>query len=123
MIRLTLPLPPNGNHYKGVTKTGRTYVTHEAVAYRKAVAGHALAAGVREPIAALVCLQIQIWRARKAGDLDGFLKVLLDAMQGSVYVNDSQIRALSVFMGDDKANPRVEVEAEEIVIPEPTIHG
>ena len=52
-----------------------------------------------------------IWfRARKAGDIDGILKVVLDSLQGVVYKNDSQITRLVVEKHDDKKNPRIELE-------------
>jgi Holliday junction resolvase RusA-like endonuclease len=39
--------------------------------------------------------------------------VALDALQGSLYLNDSQIVALHLYRYDDKANPRIEVSVQD----------
>ena len=56
-----------------------------------------------------VAVTIDVFRARKSGDIDNFCKVLLDALQGIFYVNDAQIRRLTVTMADDKQDPHVEI--------------
>lgn len=51
-----------------------------------------------------------MYRKAKRGDLDNFLKCLLDGMQGVMYKNDKQIVELVARRHDDKLNPRVEVK-------------
>jgi Holliday junction resolvase RusA-like endonuclease len=55
---------------------------------------------------------VRVWRERRAGDLDNFVKQALDAMTkaGNVWVDDRYVVALSAGMGVDKARPRMEIE-------------
>lgn len=68
-----------------------------------------------QPTAESVHLEVDVYRPRKAGDLTNRLKILEDALQGAVYVNDSQVRSLSARLHDDKRNPRVEVKWEVLL--------
>lgn len=43
-------------------------------------------------------------------DIDAYLKILLDAMTGIVYEDDSQVEELHVFKMIDKENPRTEIQ-------------
>jgi Holliday junction resolvase RusA-like endonuclease len=42
-------------------------------------------------------------------DIDNYGKLLLDALAGIVWLDDSQIVKMSVTKGYDKANPRIEI--------------
>ena len=107
IVRLTLPEAPSGNRYWRKTKNGRTYVSAEAQKYintvRRMFAGEMLTG----PIAVVICW----YRRRKAGDLDNRNKVALDAMQGVIYEDDSQIVEIHAYRHEDKKNPRMEVIA------------
>lgn len=129
-MNFVFPLPPCANHYKGLRiipvrgKGGKIrhmphfYLRPEAKAYRLLVQQATHKAGLMDPLVGEVDVGITIYRARKAGDTDGFLKVLLDAMQESVYENDRQIRdLLHVRRRDDKDRPRVEVQIVRVADP------
>lgn len=121
-ISLVLPIPPNANNYRGISwKARRFFLRPPAIEYRATVKARALAAGVREPMHGEVDVSIRIFRARRSGDTDGFLKVLLDAMQESVYENDKQVRDLDVQRRDSPERPRVEVEVRHV--PDPLFEG
>jgi Holliday junction resolvase RusA-like endonuclease len=62
------------------------------------------------PIIGPVMLKLAFYRPRKSGDLDGRLKVLLDALQGVLYLDDKQVEEIHAYRFDDKKNPRAEVE-------------
>lgn len=112
MLRLTLPLPPSANRYWR-SANGHVYVSEEAKAYKTEVQY----AWFEEPKCFFiehVSVTLRIFQARKSGDLDNRVKVLLDALRGLVYQDDSQVVELHAFRGDDKANPRVEVEIREV---------
>lgn len=47
---------------------------------------------------------------KRKRDIDAHIKVLLDSMNGVVYVDDSQITELHVYKEYDKENPRTEVQ-------------
>lgn len=111
---LILPYPPSANRYWR-TVNSRTYVSEEAKAYKSEcgwTARSQSAAGM--PFAGPVRLTMRFYRPRKAGDLDNRLKVALDALNGIAFVDDAQVIELHVYRYDDKANPRVEVEIQEI---------
>lgn len=46
---------------------------------------------------------------RRTVDIDNYGKVLLDALTGIVWVDDSQIEEMTVRRGYDKERPRVEI--------------
>lgn len=102
-------------------------VSAAARAYRRAVADHALEARFGWPTPGLhydsravdlrpafpegdVVVVLQWWRAAKRGDLDGRIKVVLDALQGVAYTNDKQVAGLTMARGEDPERPRLEVE-------------
>ena len=118
MIYLRLPYPVSANVYwssrvvkpKGKPARAMTYVTPEAEAYREKVAKIARAAGLAVPMACRVEMWLRLYPARPqdwarrtrldpAGwddtvlcmDLGNCEKVLADALQGIVYVDDKQI--------------------------------
>jgi Holliday junction resolvase RusA-like endonuclease len=112
-VKLVLPLPPLGNRYKQFDrKRGFYYRTKEADQYRLRTGKYAVSRGLW-PTPNPVAVSVRIFRKRKAGDIDGWLKVLLDSLEGVAYVNDSQIVELHAYRFDDKADPRVEVEVTE----------
>lgn len=107
MIILRLPLPPLANRYWRNYR-GRMVVSAEAKAYREEVGWFFRQEGW-VPLRGAVGVNIRIYRARRSGDIDGFLKILLDAMQGHAFEDDSQIVELHAFRFDNKDNPHVDV--------------
>lgn len=105
-FHLELPPPPASNRYWRMNR-GRVHVSHEARDYRLAVHLRATAAGLGTAKVGVwfpagdVVVTIIWYRERKAGDLDGRLKVLLDALQGLAYTNDSQVKVLNAERRDE----------------------
>lgn len=113
MIFLTLPYPVSANRYwKAVTIPGRTMMapSKEAKAYKAEVAKIARAAGLAAPMDCRVEMWIRLYPARpqdwakrarldpanwdddvRCIDLGNAEKVLADALQGIVYLDDKQI--------------------------------
>lgn len=112
MITIELPLPPSSNRYWRNFR-GRMVVSDEARAYKLQAGWLAVAAGAQILEGAL-SLSIDVYRARKAGDLDNKLKVLLDSLQGILYKNDSQIVEIHARLFDDKHNPRAIVSVMNV---------
>lgn len=108
VIALTLPEPPATNRYWRNFR-GRMVVSKDARDYKAVVGLTCAINGCDQPLDGTVEVTVHWYRKRRAGDLDGRLKVLLDALQGYAYANDSQIVALHAYRHDDKHNPRVEV--------------
>lgn len=114
MLKFTLPYPPSVNHYLAHSMRGM-YRTVEANAYRDYVALILNSMGI-DPLQGALSVTIYAYRPRKAGDIDGILKVSLDAMNKLAYVDDKQIVELHVFRRDDKHNPRLEISILEVQI-------
>jgi Holliday junction resolvase RusA-like endonuclease len=57
-----------------------------------------------------VSVSIRIYYASRRPDLDE--SVILDAMQGLVYLNDRQVKEKHIFWGLDKERPRAEIIVE-----------
>jgi crossover junction endodeoxyribonuclease RusA len=112
MLKFTLPYPPSVNHYLGHSRYG-IYRTAEARNYRDVV-WWVLHDMRIKPLEKPLIVTIQAYRPRKTGDIDGILKVSLDAMNKLAYEDDKQIVVLHVYRRDDKHNPRLEVEISEV---------
>ena len=102
-------LPPSANVYWRMGK-GRIYVSDEAADYKEDVAKMSRQQGLKEPLEGDVAVMFRFYRARRSGDLDNKLKVLIDALKGIAYADDKQITELHAYRFDDPKNPRVEVE-------------
>lgn len=137
MIRLTLPYPISANVYWATRivkpKVGparaMTYVTKEAEEYRQKVGGIARVAGLAAPMACRVEMWIRLYPARpqdwarrarldpadwddtvRCMDLGNCEKVLGDALQGIIYVNDERVwRQHKERMEPDAKGARVEL--------------
>lgn len=114
MLKFTLPYPPSVNHYLAHTRHGM-YRTKAANDYKEIV-GWILHDLEIDPLETPLSVTIYAYRPRKAGDIDGILKVSLDAMNKLAYVDDKQIVELHVFRRDDKHNPRLEISILEVQI-------
>lgn len=116
MIKLVLPYPPSTNRYWRLDRrNGHLHLSPDAEKFRAdvkliagAVMGNQLA--LRGPLS----VAIRLYRPQASGDVDNFIKQPLDALQGVVYDNDSQIIRLTADRFDDRANPRCEVDVAQI---------
>lgn len=112
MQTLTFDYPPSLNHIYSRSRKGKVYLTAEARNYKTAVGWQCRAASL-SPVTCEVSVTVHAYRPARRGDIDGTLKLLLDAMQGHIYKNDKQIVELHVYRHDDKRNPRVEVKVTQ----------
>lgn len=112
MIKLTLPYPPSANRYWR-NFNGRMVTSDEARAYKSEVMYTCLQQDI-EMLEGDISLTVKVYRPRKSGDLDNRLKVSLDSLNGIAYRDDSQIVELHAYRYDDKTDPRVEIEIEQV---------
>lgn len=101
--QLILPMPPSANRYWRHVG-GRVYVSREARDYRELVA----IIGAGADISLRTCdvrVEVTVRRVHKRGDIDNYLKVLLDALQGVMYDDDKRIKEVSVKIIDVKRQP------------------
>lgn len=109
-IRLRLPSPPSANRYWRSDRGGRPHLSKEAKDYCARVKVLAFEQGARDPMEGPIAVSIVWTRERRSGDLDGRLKIVLDALQGSAYVNDAQIVQLDAKRQDrDVCEPGLEI--------------
>lgn len=131
-VAITLPYPLSANRYwKAIRIPGRTMMapSKEAKAYKADVAQLVSAAGITEPIAGRVRVEIRLYPQRPADwlkrarsdpngwddgvrciDLDNARKVLYDALRGLVIVDDRWIREDAAWrMVPDEHGARVEL--------------
>lgn len=118
IIRLTLPLPPSANDYwRHTIYKGRplVHLTSSAKAYRKRVELFVLAQfGKRPPLTGRLSVRMTVYFPTLAGDLANREKQLSDALQGRLFVNDSQIWRLTMIRRLDRGRPRVELAVADL---------
>ena len=107
-MKMILPFPPSSNRYWRNYR-GHMVKSDEARTYQQEAKILARVAGVFPVETALVKVKLAFFRPAKRGDLDNRIKILLDALQGIAYEDDSQVKEIHAVMNDDKRNPRVEV--------------
>ena len=59
-------------------------------------------------------VSLNIYYASRRPDLDESL--ILDLMQGCIYVNDRQVKERHAYWGLDKENPRAEITVEKLCV-------
>lgn len=110
MPTYTLDLPPLLNSLYRPVARGKLVLSAEGRIYKQYVR---LVAGGADKLTGDVVVTMRVYRKRKKGDIDGFLKLVLDAFSGVAYHDDSQISDLVVRRYDDKDEPRLEIEIVE----------
>jgi crossover junction endodeoxyribonuclease RusA len=141
VIELTLPYPISANRYwrsfvpRGHTRAIVT-LSDEAKAYKAEVGWLAKAAGVRQPLAGRVAIELRLYprrpqdwakRARKAPlswdddvqclDLDNASKVLLDALNGIAIEDDRWVRRIVAERMEPDGEARVVVTITQLALP------
>lgn len=96
MIEVTLPWPPTVNTYYRNVK-GKTLISEDGRAYRKAVADQVLVQRVKRQEGSLRVLIEAYPPDRRVRDLDNLLKATLDSLtKAGVWADDSQIDDLRI---------------------------
>lgn len=106
---MRLPLPPSANRYWRRGRNGVLYRSAEADAYKTEVA-YLLLRRSAQVAATPVAITAHVYVGNRSRDLDNCLKVLLDSLQGFVYVNDNQVKELHAYWHHDTKDPRVELD-------------
>jgi len=107
---ISLPYPPSLNRlYR--TVRGRPILSKEAREYRAAVRSLLDGMGYRAT-GSPVAVSVWLYRPRRTGDADNALKALLDACNGFLWRDDSQLVEIHLWRLDDKDRPRVDLRIE-----------
>jgi len=115
-MKISIPYPPALNRLYRVNKFGSLYLSREGKQYKDAVKEMLKDLSPFGDTANL-SLRIKMFPPdRRKRDIDGILKISLDALESSGLIpNDSQIHHLEVIKrGAEKENPRLEVELIEV---------
>jgi Holliday junction resolvase RusA-like endonuclease len=117
IYEMTLSYPPLLNSlYRGYTYAEgntRVILSAEGRQFKKSVATEVQSQFPRKPFLHSVAVTIKTYRPRKAGDVDSILKIVLDALNKVVYLDDEQVNELHVYRTEDKNYPRVELQIME----------
>ena len=125
MIEITLPFPPNVDHYKRIgrltrTKSGKLYQPRvnspETLDFYYKTWMVIRDNGLKSFAGATIDMDVDVFPPdKRKRDLDGILKVLLDSMQrGGLYDDDSQIARLLVTRCSIIPQGQVVVRLKEI---------
>lgn len=123
-MRFVLPYPPSANAYWTIMRAGRgprarpmMVKTPEARLYQNTAYLQICRSlrTIKRPLfpEGRLVVSVQVYRPRRIGDLDNTLKVLLDALKGSVFADDDQVVELHARRLEDPADPRVVVTVEQ----------
>jgi len=108
-VILTLPECPSSNRWWRNVK-GRMVKSREAREYQETVGTLALMSRmeiIEKPTE--VAVTIHWYREALRGDLDKRYSIMLDALQGIAFENDSQIAEIHAYRSLSRENPRMEV--------------
>lgn len=117
MIRFVIPGPATPKGRPRITRTGHAYTPQKTKAYAEKVQWVARAFAPRTPLLGPVSVRIVEYRKgtpEARPDIDNVLKNLLDAMNGLIWRDDSQVVQLFAEKRHDEKEPRVEVEIWEV---------
>ena len=108
IVLKTKPIPINQKYF---VVNGRNILSTK---YRDAKVSIALETRTQwknEPLSEDVTLNImQYFGDNRKRDIDAYLKILLDSMEGVVFENDCQVTEMHVYKQVDKDNPRVVIQ-------------
>ena len=91
------------------------YMTAEGKNIKEAYQWEAKSQWKGKPLSGNVSLSAHFFfKTKRRRDLDNQNKLILDALTGIAYEDDSQISELHLFRGYDNANPRIEVAIAEL---------
>lgn len=115
-MRFILEFPPSVNDaYATVTINGkpRRVLTKVARAYKRNAAQSARNQGAFR-MTGKVELTIHIYRPRRAGDVNNFVKIVEDALKGVAWYDDEQVAISHHIRHLSRKRPRIEMLIEQI---------
>ena len=107
LVLRTKPIPLNQKFF---ISRGRNILSKKYRETKEALALETKSQWKGAPLKAKLTVNIVLYFGDKRHrDIDAYLKILLDSMEGIVYEDDEQIVELHVFKEYSKADPRTEV--------------
>lgn len=114
-MKIILPGNPSSTNQIYRHFRNRVYMTHEG----KDVKNDYIVEiknqwGFKPPMEDAVEITISLYfKDKRKRDWDNYNKLVCDAMEGIVFMDDNQIQKATVIKGYDKENPRVEITIEK----------
>ena len=109
--------PKSTQHIYHIACRGRfptMYMTREGKQLKEAYQWELKSQWRKPPLASELSLSIHFYfKTKRRRDLDNQNKLILDALNGIVYEDDSQIAALHLYRHYDAKNPRIELTVDE----------
>lgn len=114
LLEAILPQPPSVNHYTKASRHGGRYLPKSVVAFKQEVRRIVAVHAPQPPsVGRLVAKVIFNFKDNRRRDLDNYLKVTLDSLQGIIFADDSQIDVLFVKRGNKVVGGQVMVTVWE----------
>ena len=117
-LKLTLTIPPSVNHcYRNFNAAGRrnrvltplARAWKEEAYYIANALAHREGWRVPEPQEKIVLEVIAFWPDGRRRDMSNTHKLLCDALEGALYLDDKMVLVRDMDFSIDRANPRLEV--------------
>jgi len=113
-VRFTLPFPPATNNlFATAWKTKRRFPSERYVKWKEK-ANEVLDTIPTQILTGDLSISMWIYRPKKIGDWDGYIKAPQDILHDRFFLDDKQIVEGHIYRLDDKLNPRIEIEIREI---------
>ena len=112
-----MPFPPSVNKMFPTGKNGRRFLSERGKAYRQEVYALTLEQhGIFKPFTGPLKATVELVPPdRRKRDIDNFNKALFDSLKhANVYMDDSQIKQLHLFMREKGDEPSCTIILEEI---------
>lgn len=120
-VVVVIDVPPSVNHSYRVVN-GKIKATPEMADYKKRMRYHLLHQKNVNHIDGDVEFSAKIYRRVASGDIDNYLKAILDGLSGNCYADDKQVKRIGmVELLDDPKFPRVEVILTKIMCTTPSL--
>jgi Holliday junction resolvase RusA-like endonuclease len=120
-LTIVLPVAPSVNRWKiPIVRGGHSTMIEspEFKAWKEAATTlFRKHMGTPELMTGPLAVSMEIFRARKTGDIDAPAKIAHDVLNGILWEDDSQIVALRILRFDDPANPRLVIRARQVDAP------
>jgi len=111
LYKIVVPGRPVPKERPRISKQGKLYTPSKTKNY-EALINKTAKLIIPEPLTGHVRIDIKLYTWRLAGDLDNYIKSILDGLAGVAYKNDLQVTALSAkrYISDIE---RVEIDITE----------
>lgn len=112
LLDFTVPGVPVPKQRPRLARNGRVYTPARTREYEYLVGDYARAAVKTSGwlnVPGEYALQVTVYRVRRAGDLDNYLKAISDGLNGIVWPDDAMVRTLIAFADLSRDNPRADI--------------